>query len=477
MNVGSGLGERVKVNNLTRKNLKDKSITTIINLILSDQPLSYFKFNDKKFHKIKIKDKGYSTQNKSKNSNFQNNKLSFIEKEVKPVTNKTQYSGDKNNIINHYKIIKYSNRFQYNKSNSFYILPNNSLKYNKSQKCNNYIPNANNNRISQQKKKRNIIKKMKSNSNKKHQKSNSFSLSQNLNYSHCLENKSMKKKNCSANKSHSKNKRSFKYIGKNKKTNIFYLIKKRNNLSHDVKTKINMYIEQQKKYSQRENLNEGNYNKYSYKNLSSFHNNKKLNRNNTCINIKTNTTNISDKAGISTKKNNITTSYINTNTSNYNYNNHNFTTNFDKSTNITETNNEMNNEFRLIKEKRKIKLPTFINSNKSEINIPFNKNSKLNQNGRESSIHNFKKFNLKNRKMGKYNINLNNTSREKKSRLIGLCNNKSFINSFNLLNFKNNISINSNTINNETVCEGIEMNHFRIVSIIQENKKLLKNKE
>ena len=66
-----------------------------------------------------------------------------------------------------------------------------------------------------------------------------------------------------------------------------------------------------------------------------------------------------------------------------------------------------------------------------------------------------------------------NTSRES---FIDLYKNKNVINSFNITHCKDKtFSITRNDFNESNEC--IEMNHFRIVSIIQENKKLLRKND
>ena len=188
------------------------------------------------------------------------------------------------------------------------------------------------------------------------------------------------------------------------------------------------------------------------------------------------------------KNNNLTTTtYCNSNNIHY------YTTNFNNSTNITETTNELCKENKYSKEKKlskkMIKLPFHpkskvvdppnnfepkkfsIRNNKSEINIPYNRKKTICKITRENSTHNF--MNINNKKNGK--INKHNTSREKNNSFIDSFINKNFINSSNRSSFVKNdlyISSNSNNIKNN-FCEGIELNHFRIVSIIQENKRLL----
>lgn len=132
----------------------------------------------------------------------------------------------------------------------------------------------------------------------------------------------------------------------------------------------------------------------------------------------------------------------------------------------------------------------FIRNNKNEINIPYNKKNKLT---RQNSYYNFNSNNLnsiKNRRM------INNTTREDASSLIDIdmtkknnsiyyfdsvsrsnANNNSFSNSnanpeYNIVKENNLNYIQSNESN-----KGVEMNHFKIVALIQENKNLLEKFE
>mgnify|MGYP003571389240 CR=1 FL=1 len=141
--------------------------------------------------------------------------------------------------------------------------------------------------------------------------------------------------------------------------------------------------------------------------------------------------------------------------------------------------------FKQIKSKK-----CFIRNNKNEINIPYNKKNKLT---RQNSYYNFNSNNsnsIKNRRM------INNTTREDASSLYDIdmskknnsiyyfdsatrtnANNNSFSNSnvnpeLNIVKENNLNYIHSNESN-----IGVEMNHFKIVALIQENKNLLEKFE
>ena len=141
--------------------------------------------------------------------------------------------------------------------------------------------------------------------------------------------------------------------------------------------------------------------------------------------------------------------------------------------------------FKQIKNKK-----CFIRNNKNEINIPYNKKNKLT---RQNSYYNFNSNNLnsiKNRKM------INNTTREDASSLIDIDmtkkNNSIYYfdsvigtnvnnNSFSNLNANPELNIvkenNLNYLHNNETNNGVEMNHFKIVALIQENKNSLEKFE
>ena len=488
MNLNSGL-------HYTKKNPLNTNITKIVNLILSNQPIfiSNSKYHNNFINKIRIMKKGYSMKNsnlKKYKSSFINDNKTFLNRDMSKINIQNRSNINIKNICNKQKLNK--------NNNSFYI--SKPYKYNENI-INNEIPNSN---ISHKKKNKNIIFNQKLKSKLKLKKSKSFSISRNLSCSTgSADIQKITNQNISSGaKSNNKKSRiNLTIKGKNKRNSKFYLIKKNKNFSNDLKAKINLYIEQQKKYTQRINKKDDNYfcfikNNFNKKNkYLPFSNERhkkitKYEKNNTFGNF---TTNNSDKENTnnSIKKNNMITNHNNCNNIHY------YTTNFNNSTNITETNNDFNNEkFSNRKKilKKKINLPfhpnskkedyninnnshydskkSLIRNNKSEVNIPYNKKNKI-KIIRESSTHNFKLINFKNQQNKNYNIN--NTSREKFNSFIGLYKNQNIINSFDAASINNKSTISKKDMNE--FCEGIEMNHFRIVTIIQENKRLLKNNE
>ena len=506
MNFKSGLNYSIhKDKNYIKKDLLKKNITKIVSLIISNKPIAYINSNyhNNFSHKIQIGKKGYSMKDfnlKNFNNSIKKDSQKFLIKDASKNNIQKRTSNNLNNIINKIQ----SKR----KNNSFYSV--NNFKDNENIKYNEIPINS----TSYPKKKKNIINSRRVNSVSKIKKAKSFCKSKNLNFSlGSVDIKKMTKKRISfLDKSENKKENinmSLNKKNKNKDNSKVYLIKKRKNFSHDIKTKINLYIEQQKKYSQREYINKDKY--YTSLIKKNINNNNisfsydihkkmkklKTNNNNTFGNI---TTNNSDKenTNMTTKKNNITTTYSNTNNIHY------YTTNFNSSTNITETNNDLYNEHKGSKEKRfskkKVKLPFhpyskkeeeynhsniapkkyLIRNNRSEINIPYNKKNKASKIKRENSTNNFTLFNLKNKKIGKIKMNKNNTSRQNNNTsLIDLYEKNNFINSSETLHIKNKIYFHKNDLTisskdkDKELSEGIEMNHFRIVSIIQENKRLL----
>lgn len=505
MNLNLGINyPNNKEKNLIKKDIINKNFSKIINLILSNQPIVLSKLNypNKLVNKINTTKKGYSL----KYNNSKNYKTSYIKENGKFFNVEiSKLNKDKKKVIESTKNIYDNNkRYKKNKS-SFYIL--NNRKYNDNKF--NDIPIIN---TSFHKKKRIQINKKNLYSISKSKNVNSFSKSQNLSNA-SFDIKKISERKLSPIEGNKNKKIGINFtIKSSNKNNKFYLIKKRQNISHDLKTKMSLYIQNQKKYSQKDKVNRENiYSDLIKNNISNINKNivnvsfsydklkniKKLKNNNTFTNI---TTNISDKENIniSSRKNNITTnnSNLHSNSNNVHY----FTTNFNSSTNITETNNDLYNENKYTKEKkiikRKIKLPVhpksklgemperkkiLIRDNKSEVKIPFNKKNKISKVKRDNSYHNFQFFN-KNKKIEK--IKIHNTSREKKnnSSFIDSYINQNFINSSGPLHYRNKISISKNNLSissrennlNNGFNEGIEMNHFKIVTIIQENKRLLR---
>jgi len=155
---------------------------------------------------------------------------------------------------------------------------------------------------------------------------------------------------------------------------------------------------------------------------------------------------------ISNKENLYTFNKINiTNYTTQNNNNQIYSTYLNSSTNITETNADYKYDIKC-KRKKNNNLPIHPNKlgnyyiKKNDINIPYNKKNKFCKIKRQNSS-----FSL--------TFNKNYLSQKYS---------------------KNNSFIRNNSLKSEkreTNIEEVEMNHFRIVSIIQENKKLLKIKE
>ena len=487
MNLNSGL-------NYTKKNVLNTNITKIVNLILSNQPIiiSNLKYHNNYINKNRISKKGFSMKNNNLNkykSSYIKDNNNFHKSESSKIKLQKKSNINISNICNKHKPNK--------RHNSFYIIKTRKIKENIK---NNEIPNNNiyDNNITNQKVQ----------SKSKIQKSNSFSTtSNNLNHSiGSFDRNEIIKRNISSGAKISNIKGKINWIinDKNKRNNKYYLIKKQKNFSHDLKAKINIYIEHQRKYSQKDyqkeyvNKNNNCYSCFIRNYLSkknhilqlSKENHKKIGKhekNNTFSNI----TNISDKditnTNMSSKKNILTTNNSNCNNVHY------CTTNFNNSTNMTESFNDLNNDKLSNRKKimkKKINLPfhpnykkedsnnnqfdnkkTLVRNNKSEINIPYNKNNKIKMK-RDNSSHNLNPNNFKSIHNKQDIIDIN-TSRES---FIGLYKNKNIINSFNIMHCKDrNFSITRNDFNESNEC--IEMNHFRIVSIIQENKKLLRKND
>ena len=454
----------------SKKELLNNNKAKLINLILSKKPislLSNLKYNNLNIsHKVDISKKGYSL----KNTCFQKTK-------VKPANNINNIKKNQVQDFSNYKTFKNRNKIKkvFNTScndlknglkNNFYITNKNSYE----------IPNDN---ISYIKKNKYIIKNQKSESIRKLKKYKSISISRNLNMS----GNSYEGKRAS-NKSLLNNKNNYSF-NRNNTSNKKYINKIQKNFNKELKYKISLFIKEQRTKSNRKILKFSNSHK-CIKNIKSTE------KNNTYGNI---TTNNSDKENkdFTTKKNNLTTHYC--------------TTNFNNSTNISETtNNELNSEIKILKQKKTIKkklgLPFHPNSkkvecynkietknniiirnNKNEISIPYNKKrNKFYQIQRENSPSN--NYSIKNRKNIVYN-----SARNKNDSFFDLydniSNNKSnnfnFVDSFDenkssILNNKNvNISPSNNKAKEDSI--GVEIAHFRIVAIIQENKKLLNNKD
>ena len=443
-----------------KKDLSNKNKAKLINLILSKKPislLSNLKYKNMNLsHNIHVSEKG----NSIKNFCLLKSKLGTIN------SNNLEHSQVPN--FSNYKIYKNKNKIKRENDSSCKNIKKELQNKNSINNYSNEIPNDN---ISLFKKKKYIIKNQKSESIRKLKikKSKSISISRNLNKSGCsLERKKIynisllnNRTNCSYNGN----------IQRNKK----YLNKIQKNFSNDLKYKINIFIEEQRIKNNRKILKISNSHKI-INNIQTTENNNKYG------NIITNN---SDKENtyFTTKKNNLTT-------------------NFNNSTNITETNNnELTTENKLLKQKKIIKkklgLPFHPNSkkseyynqleqnnnllirnNKSEIFIPYNKKSNNNLRIKRDNSPLYK-YEIKGKK-----IEINNSARNKNDSFFDLYksinNNKSnnFVDSFDIFQEKNeSCFFNNNNFSfklKEDDLIGAENAHFRIVSFIQESKKLLK---
>ena len=514
MNLNAGLNNLLNKEKNIKKEILNKNITKIVNLILSNQPLvtSNLKLQKNLINRISLYKKGYSMKNKnSKKDKISSDyfKERFSSRDLSIINIK-----NKNNININIPNISFKN-IQKRNNYSFYILKKNK---NNNNLNNNDIPNNN---ISYQKSKIDLVNQYKTEPISKIKKSQSFSVSRNSNYSKSLlDNKKVARRDFSSNdQQKNKNKKRINWTSnKPIKQNNFYLIKKQIHLNDNLRKKINHYVVKLKKKSQRE-IFKGKYYSFLIRNsiykknddkifsYNSFKKRKKIEKNLTFGNI---TTNNSDKeyTNVSTKKNNINN--ITTNSNNI----HCYTTNFNNSTNITETNDDIITKKNT---KKKAGLPFHPNSrkesvktqneskkylirnNKSEIYIPYNKKKTFPKIKKGNSGYNFKLQSLKMKSQNE-KMKITNTAREKDKNYIDLYENKKFITCFDDLNmnfnsviFNNKKSFRNHDINDmgkeknnvksknkkKTLefSEGIEMNHFRIVTIIQENKKLLKESE
>ena len=464
-----------KVRTSSKKDLLNNNKTKFINLILSKKSISFLsnlKYNNKNLiHKINISNKGLSL----KNSCLQKSKISLANNLYNIKKIKVKDFSNYKNVKNRNKIKKVVDTSCHNLKKR---LQNKS--FSTKNKSSYDIPNGN---ISYTKKKKYEIKNKKSESIRKmkYKKSKSISLSRNLNMcGYSFEERKISNINLPNNKINFSINWSIR-TSKNKN----YLKN-----SQDLKNKINKFIKEQKIKKNKTNI-------LLLKSQKRLISSEKINTNG---NI---TTNNSDKENtdFTTKKNNLTT-----HSNNIPY----CITNFNNSTNITETNNiELISENRYIKQKKIIKkklgLPFHPNSkkleyynqigeknkflirnNKSEINIPYNR--KINKNykiKRDNSP-----FNNHQIKFGK--VNIHHSARNKKNKNDSFFylysnnnndnNNNNFIDSFDYsFNEKNNnYSIKNNNLylfrkENEAKEEliGVEDAHFRIVAMIQENKQLI----
>ena len=456
----------------SKKDLLNKSKSKLINLILSKKPislLSNLKYkNINLSHNIHVSEKGHLI----KNFCLQKSKLGTI--------NSANLGHSQVPNFSNYKIYKNRNKIKRENNSSCKNLKKELQNKNLNivNHYSNEIPNVN---ISLSKKKKYIIKNQKSESIRKLKikKSKSISISRNLNKSGC----SLERKNI-YNKSLSNNRTNCSYNG-NIERNKKYLNKIQKNFSNELKYKINLFIEEQRIKNNRKILKISN----SHKIINNIQTTEKNNKYGNII------TNNSDKENtyFTTKKNNLTT-----NSNNMPY----FTTNINNSTNITETNNnELTTENKILKQKKIIKkklgLPFHPNSkknecynqieqnnnlliknDKSEIFIPYNKKSNNNLRIKRDNSPLYK-YEINEKKIG-----INNSARNKNDSFFDLYknvnNNKSnnFVDSFDVFQEKNKSnSINNNNFSfkfNEDDLISAEIAHFRIVSFIQESKKLLK---
>ena len=456
-----------------KKDLSNKNKNKLINLILSKKPISLL--SNLKYKNMNLSHNIHVSEKKNSIKNF------YLLKSKLGTINSANLEQSQVTNFSNYKIYKNKNKIKRENNSSCKNLKKElqNKNLNLAKQYSNEIQNDN---ISLSKKKKYIIKNQKSESIRKLKikKSKSISISRNLNKSGCsLERKKIH------NKSLLNNRTNCSYNG-NIERNKKYLIKIQKNCSNELKYKINLFIEGQRIKNNRKILKISNSHKI-INNIQTTENNNKYG------NIITNN---SDKENtyFTTKKNNLTT--------NSNNNMPYFTTNFNNSTNITEThNNELPAENKIFKQKKIIKkklgLPFHPNSkkceyynqleqnnnlliknNKSEIFIPYNKkcNNNLRIKRDNSSLYKYK--------INETKIGINNSARNKNDSFFDLYksinNNKSnnFVDSFDILQEKNNSNyINNNNVSykfNEDDLISAEIAHFRIVSFIQESKNMLK---
>ena len=425
-----------KVPNYTKKDVITKNSTNIINLILPNHSsnLSCFKLIDRLSPKIYLSKKGMSLKNlnlKQKIPLMKDNPLKHFSKEKKILKSNSE---NKNIFETFFNKINFKKK----KNNSFCI-QNNNKDVIRSE-------SINNNKNETFSKLNLDLKNLKN--------TKSFCASRNISSNGNSEELLHGNKN-NNNKNNSRQ-------NKKLKTNKSYLLKNKSTCTYipKFKTKINLnlYVNQQKRY---------NYNSNS--NKTRIIDNKKHDKNKTYGNIQTN---------LSEKEN------ININLSNYNDN-----------TNINESilfsnpkrnkkkialpfspNSNKDQFFRQIKYKK-----CYIRNNKNDANIPYNKKNKL---SRQNSYYNLNLINLKSRQ----NKKINNTTREDGSSFADMDiykkNNsmssfdlatKTNANSYSYANNELSIAANENNIEYKGYDGhyGVEMNHFRIVKIIQESKSML----
>ena len=426
-----------KLQYYTKKGLFNRKPLNFTNLIL---PNSYegsysFQFNDKKISKFFLFKKGLTLKNinikyKIPPSSAKENTTKALSKEKKLLKSNSEYKNGFENYL--FKM----NDFKRKKNNSFCSSNSN----NKS------TSNSKNGAYS----KRNInLKNMKS-----------FYSTRNIN---CIGNSvELNQKNKNNNNEQRINKQNKKLT-----INKSYIIKNKSTFIPKIKSKINLgiYVNQLKKQ------------KYSSSKHRIIHN-KIYEKNKTYENIKNNNVNKENINDANIKNindiNNIKDKLFYKPKKNYN------TSNSKKKINLPISINTNQDEFfREIKYKK-----CYIRNNKNEMNIPYNKKNKL---IKENSFYNFKLNNLKFKKQRRIIINSitkedansfveAETSKKNNSMysldLISKTNINSYSNAFSDLNVVSNEN-NFEFKKNDNFNHGVEMSHFRIVKIIQENKKYI----
>ena len=412
------------------KSLKNYN-SNIINLIFPGckEDSFVFKLNERILPKLFLTKKGYSL----KNINIRDKIPSIKDKDSQHNTVKKIIIKSNSENKDYFSKINFKKK----KSNSFYAKINNKYIHNGSLNENN-LKNEN-------------ISKLKINIKN----SNSFRTSRNLSFSGNPD--ELINANNISNNNFSLNKQNIKL-----KANKPYLVKTKSNFIPKFKSKINLslYVSQ----NQQKKIN-------NTSDKSKLIENKIKEKNNTFGNI---STNIKDKENINSMN------IINLNESNDNEN-----LLFSRAKKFQKR--KINLPFSPTSNKdqffQQIKLKKFyIRNNKNELNIPYNKKTKLT---RQYSYYNLNLIKYQNQR----NKKINNTAREEGVSLSEMDIYKKNINSMSSYELAHKINSNSycydnaelsivskeNNIgysaNNEDY--GVEMNHFRIVKIIQENKNLL----
>ena len=451
MNLNNAVSYPVnKLKNYSKKDLLDKKPSNFTHLILPNiqKGSSSFQFNYKILSKIFLFKKGYSLKNlnmknKIPSSSAKENSTKIIKNEEKLLKSNSE---NKNILKNYFSKINISKR----KNNSFSISNINKKRKNQS---------LSNNKLEISSKLNFNIKNMKS-----------FYTTRNIQY--VRNTVDLTKKN----KSLFNNRPTLFKPNNNLKINKSYIIKTKSTYIPKSKIKIDLSLYMKKLKKQ--------------KNICSRHRileNKIFEKNKTYEDIQ----------NILSNKENI--NYINQTNSINNITNSNSNINI----NINEFTLKRNNNIK-IKLKKKINLPISPNSNhddgffkkikfkkcyirnsRNEVNIPYNKKKKLT---RQNSYYNFNLNNLKNKNNKKI---INNTTRDDANSFVDMditkknnsmyafelnpktsnnCNSKIFT-ELNIVSKENNFQykINDNC--------GVEMNHFRVVKIIQENKIMINKYE